>query len=86
MTVNYHFLWYCHALVREIFHHNTAQHLTCTHIICVGVYTHDFVFFQANDVPKFPCPTQANFSYNNVTGAGSLAVEFVSSSITSGWE
>lgn len=43
-------------------------------------------FMQANDVPKYPCPNEANFSYNNVTGAGSLAVEFVSSSITSGWK
>jgi hypothetical protein len=43
-------------------------------------------FCQANDVPKFPCPTQANFSYDAATGANSLAVEFVSSSITSGWK
>ena len=41
---------------------------------------------KANDVPKNPCPTQPNFTYNAATGAGSLAVEFVSSSITSGWK
>jgi len=41
---------------------------------------------QANDVPKYPCSREANYSYNPDTGAGSLAVEFVSSAITSGYK
>lgn len=41
---------------------------------------------QANDVPKFPCSGESNYSYTPDTGAGSLAVEFVSSSITSGYK
>jgi len=38
---------------------------------------------QANDVPKFPCPNEANYSYTPSTGAGSLAVEFVTPAISS---
>ena len=40
----------------------------------------------ALDLPKYPCKGEANFSYDAASGKGSLAVELVSSSITSGYK
>jgi alkaline phosphatase D len=64
---------------------DVLAHLENNKIDNTIVLTGDIHTHWANDVPRFPCVNEPNFSYNNATGAGSLAVEFVSSAITSGY-
>jgi alkaline phosphatase D len=49
------------------------------------VLTGDFHAHWAFDLPRYPCKSEPQYSGYNETGKGSVAVEFCSSSITSGY-
>jgi alkaline phosphatase D len=65
---------------RDVLDHLANNKIDNTIVLTGDIHTH-----WANDVPKYPCPREGNYSYTPETGKGSLAVEFVSSSITSGY-
>lgn len=68
--------------------HCTTEHCTVQIGVesCCGRTHADSHAHWAFDLPLNPCPAEPDFAYNNVTGAESLAVEFVSSSISSGYK
>jgi alkaline phosphatase D len=62
----------------EIYDHLQNNKIQNTIVLTGDIHQH-----WANDVPRNPCPNEPGYSYNPATGAGSLAVEFVSSAVSS---